>query len=75
MIIKIAKTIWGKRMRTMLDLSYGIEERGIEQGIEQGRLSIVKNMLLQHMPVEDIKKYSGVTDEEIKKAQGMLGDK
>jgi len=27
------------------------------------------------MPVEDIKKYSGVTDEEIKKAQGMLGDK
>ena len=30
---------------------------------------------MQHMPVEDIKKYSGVTDEDIKKAQGMLGDK
>lgn len=61
-----------KRMRTMLDLSHGIEERGIERGIEQGRLSIIQYMLLQHMPVEDIKKYSGVTDEEIKKAQEIL---
>ena len=64
----------------MLDLSYGIEERGIEkgleqgleQGIEQGRLGLIQNMLLQHMSAEDIKKYSGATDEEIKKAQEIL---
>lgn len=60
----------------MCDLSYGIEERGIEkgieQGIEQGRIGLIQNMLLQHMPVEDIKKYSGATDEEIRKAKENL---
>ena len=68
-----------KELDTMCDLSYGIEERGIEkgiekgieQGIEQGRLGLIQNMLLQHMPVEDIKK-SGVTDEEIRKAEENL---
>lgn len=61
-----------KELDTMCDLSYGIEERGIEQGIEQGRLSLIQNMLLQHMSAEDIKKYSGATDEEIQKAEEML---
>ena len=56
----------------MRNLSYGIEERGIEKGIKQERLNIVKNMLLQHMPVEDIKKYSGATDEEILEADESL---
>ena len=60
----------------MCNLSYGIEERGIEkgleQGIEKGRLSLIQNMLMQHMSAEDIKKYSGATDEEIKKAEEML---
>lgn len=65
-----------KELDTMCDLSYGIEERGIEkgieQGIEQGRIGLIQNMLLQHMPVEDIKKYSGATDEEIRKAKENL---
>lgn len=69
-----------KELDTMCDLSYGIEERGIEkgiekgieQGIEQGRLGLIQNMILQHMPVEDIKKYSGATDEEIRKAEENL---
>lgn len=60
----------------MLGTTYGIEERGIKKGIEQGvkqeRLNIVKNMLLQHMPVEDIKKYSGATDGEILEAEESL---
>lgn len=43
-------------MNTMFDLSYGIEERGIEKGIELGRLSFIRHMLSQQMPVEDIKK-------------------
>lgn len=58
-------------MNTMFDLSYGIEERGIEKGIELGRLSFIRHMLSQQMPVEDIKKYSGASDEEIKKAEEM----
>ena len=56
----------------MYNLSYVIEERGIEKGIKQERLNIVKNMLLQHMPAEDIKKYSGATDEEILKVEESL---
>ena len=43
-------------MNTMFDLSYRIEERGIEKGIELGRLSLIRHMLSQQMPVEDIKK-------------------
>ena len=53
----------------MFDLSYGIEERaiekGIEKGIELGRLNLIRHMLSQHMPVEDIKKDSGASDKEI----------
>ena len=75
-----AGTHFRKELDTMCNLSYGIEERGIKKGIEQGieqgvkqeRLNIVKNMLLQHMPVEDIKKYSGATDEEILKVEESL---
>ena len=75
-----AGTHFRKELDTMCNLSYGIEERGIKKGIEQGieqgvkqeRLNIVKNMLLQHMPVEDIKKYSGATDEEILKVDESL---
>lgn len=67
-----AGTHFRKELDTMCNLSCGIEERGIEKGIKQERLNIVKNMLLQHMPVEDIKKYSGATDEEILKAEESL---
>lgn len=67
-----AGTHFRKELDTMCNLSYGIEERGIEKAIKQERLNIVKNMLLQHMPVEDIKKYSGATDEEILKAEESL---
>lgn len=59
----------------MCSLSYVIEERGIEKGIKQERLNIVKNMLLQHMPVEDIKKYSGATAEEILEVKESLYSK
>lgn len=56
----------------MYNLSYVIEERGIEKGIKQERLNIVKNMLLQHMPAEDIKKYSGATAKEILEVKESL---
>lgn len=57
-----------KELDTMCNLSYGIEE----QGIEKGRLDLIKNMLSKHMPVEDIMKYSGTTEEEIRKAEEQL---
>ena len=41
-----------KELDTMCNLSYGIEE----QGIEKGRLDLIKNMLSKYMPVEDIMK-------------------
>lgn len=61
-----------KELDTMCNLSYGIEEQGIEKGIEKGRLDLIKNMLSKHMPVEDIMKYSGATEEEIRKAEEQL---
>lgn len=61
-----------KELDTMCNLSYGIEERGIEKGIEKGRMDLIKNMLSKHMPVEDIMKYSGATEEEIRKAEEQL---
>ena len=54
----------------MCNLSYGIEE----QGIEKGRLDLIKNMLSKHMPVEDIMKYSGATEEEIRKAEAQKAE-
>lgn len=57
-----------KELDTMCNLSYGIEE----QGIEKGRLDLIKNMLSKHMPVDDIMKYSGATEEEIRKAEEQL---
>ena len=57
-----------KELDTMCNLSYGLEE----QGIEKGRLDLIKNMLSKHMPVEDIMKYSGATEEEIRKAEEQL---
>lgn len=61
-----------KELDTMCNLSYGIEEQGIEKGIEKGRMDLIKNMLSKHMPVEDIMKYSGATEEEIRKAEEQL---
>ena len=65
-----------KELDTMCNLSYGIEERGIEKGlekgIEKGRMDLIKNMLSKHMSAEDIMKYSGATEEEIRKAEEQL---
>lgn len=67
-----AQNHFRNELNTMCSLSYVIEERGIEKGIKQERLNIVKNMLLQHMPVEDIKKHSGATAEEILEVKESL---
>ena len=61
-----------KELDTMCDLSYGIEERGVEKGIEKGRMDLIKNMLSKHMSAEDIMKYAGATEEEIRRAEEQL---
>lgn len=40
-----------------------------QQGIEQGKLTIIKNLLSNGLSMEEIKKIAGVTEEEIEKAK------
>ena len=42
-------------------------KRGIEQGITQGKVEIAKKLLEMKMSMEDIKKATGLTEEEIEK--------
>ena len=46
-------------------------EQGIEQGIEQGRLSIVRRMLEGGTSPEEITRLTGATGEEVEKARNM----
>ena len=46
-----------------------LKRASLNQGIEQGKLSIIRNLLMNGMTAEQIKKTAGVTDEEIREAQ------
>ena len=43
-------------------------EQGKKEGIEEGKLTVIKNLLANGLSVKDFKKFAGVTEEEIKKA-------
>ncbi len=43
-------------------------QQGLVQGIEQGKLTIIKNLLVSGMSKEEIQKAAGVTKEEIRQA-------
>lgn len=53
------------------------ENRGLEKGREEGRIEgrvverqeNIREMLLDHVPIDKIKQYTKATDEEIKKIQ------
>lgn len=55
---------------------------GIEEGREEGRIqgqkegitTVVVNMLKNGLSAADIKKYAGVSDQEIKEAQELLNE-
>lgn len=68
-----------KEMDEMCNLSYGILEEGIEEGIEQGIAqgieSVISEMLFDGQPYFLIRKYTGATDEEIKRIEDSLGVK
>ena len=46
-------------------------ERGIEQGIEQEKVLIIRNMLQSGLSDEEIKKYTKVTDQDIQHAKEL----
>lgn len=49
------------------------ENRGLEKGREEGRVverqENIREMLLDHVPIDKIKQYTKATDEEIEKIQ------
>ncbi len=43
-------------------------EQGKKEGIEEGKLTVIKNLLANGLSREEIKKFAGVTEKEIRKA-------
>ncbi|SFI05844.1 conserved hypothetical protein (putative transposase or invertase) [Bacillus sp. 71mf] len=43
------------------------KKEGIEQGIEQGKIQLIRGMHKNGMPLEDIAKFTGLSTEEIRK--------
>lgn len=43
-----------------------------QQGIEQGKLTIIRNLLSHGIPKEEVMKIAGVTEEEIRQANNGL---
>lgn len=46
-------------------LNYGLKMK--EEGISQGKLEVIKNMLKSGLSLDEIKKYSGCTKKSIEK--------
>ena len=47
------------------------KEKGIEQGVEQEKIEIVKNMLKDEVDISVISKYTGLSKEEIERLKNM----
>ena len=46
-------------------------EKGKIEGMEKGKILLVKNMLLNGLSADEVKKYAQVTDREIQKAREL----
>ncbi len=57
-----------EELRTMCNLSEGIYERGMAQGITRGEENVIKNLWRKGMDVEFIKDVTNWTEEQIMKA-------
>lgn len=82
---KMLKDITGLQKEVRIDMCQALEElysEGIEEGREEGRIqgqkegitTVVVNMLKNGLSAADIKKYAGVSDQEIKEAQELLNE-
>lgn len=49
----------------MCNLSQGLIERGVEQGIEQEKLALAQMMFKEKEPFEKIRRYTGYTIEKL----------
>ena len=47
------------------------EQEKLEKGIEEGRILLIRNLIVNGMSDEDIRKYARVTDQEIQKAKEL----
>ena len=59
----------GKEIDNMCTALEKLKRDSLNQGIEQGKLSIIRNLLMNGMTAEQIKKTAGATDEVIREAQ------
>ena len=46
-------------------------EKWEQENLEKGKILLIKNMLLNGLSTEDVKKYAQVTDQEIQKAKEL----
>ena len=64
-------------VRTMCNLSEGLVEMGIEQGIKQGKeetnLALAQMMLKEGERIEKIQKYTGYPEEKLKDIAKTIG--
>ena len=54
---------------TSYDKEWEMKLWGKEEGIEETKINIVKNMLKDNLPIEKIIKYTSLTEEDIKDIQ------
>ncbi|HJC64330.1 MAG TPA: hypothetical protein H9753_12060, partial [Candidatus Blautia merdavium] len=45
---------------------------GVQEGLEQGKLILIMNMLKKGMEVKDILYFAGVSEEEVEEAKKLL---
>mgnify|MGYP000919938369 CR=1 FL=1 len=55
-----------KELSTMCNLSTGIYEQGIEQGIETNRTATVLSMLKENLPIEMIARITNLSADKIR---------
>ena len=49
-----------------------LKQEGVQEGLEQGKLILIMNMLKKGMEVKDILYSAGVSEEEVEEAKKLL---
>ena len=49
-----------------------LKQEGVQEGLEQGKLILIMNMLKKGMEVKDILYFAGVSEEEVEEAKKLL---
>ena len=70
-----APRISGTGVEYMCNLSDGVEQKGIQKGIEQANRLVVINMLKENDPIDKICRIAGCDEDYVKKVQEELDEK